>query len=36
MQNAIRKLAWDSLSKNIVVDGVMMIDKKSASYFKWN
>ena len=36
MQNAIRKLAWDSLWKNIVVDGVMMIDKKSASCFKWN
>ena len=36
MQNAIRKLAWDSLWKNIAVDGVMMIDKKSCSCFKWN
>ena len=36
MQNAIRKLAWDSLWKNMAVDSAMMIGKKGASCFKWS
>ena len=28
MQDTIRKLAWDGLQKNIVMDGDMMIDKR--------
>ena len=27
-ENAIRKLVWDSLWKNIVMDGEIMVDKR--------
>ena len=29
MDDAIRKLAWDELQKNIVIDGDMMIDRRT-------
>ena len=33
MVNTIRKLAWEGLQKNIVMDGDMMIDKKTGVVF---
>ena len=29
MDDALRKLAWDELQKNIAIDGNMMIDRRS-------
>ena len=29
MEGTVRKLAWEGLQKNIVIDGDMMIDKKT-------
>ena len=29
MDDTIRKLAWDGLQKNVVMDGDMMIDKRT-------
>ena len=29
MENTIRKLAWEGLQKNIVIDGVTMIEKRT-------
>ena len=29
MDDAIRKLAWDKLHKNIAIDGDMMIDRRT-------
>ena len=32
-ENAIRKLAWDSLWKNTVMDGEIMVDKRKVEVF---
>ena len=29
MEDTMRKLAWEGIQKNIVMDGDMMIDKRS-------
>ena len=29
MDDAVRKLGWDELQKNLVIDGDMMIDRRS-------
>ena len=33
MDNMIRKLAWEGLQKNIVMDGDTMIDKRTGEVF---
>ena len=30
MEDTMRKLAWEGLQKNIVIDGVMMINKRTS------
>ena len=30
MEDTVRKLAWEELQKNIVMDGDMMIDKRTS------
>ena len=30
MEDTLRKLAWEGLQKNIVIDGVMMINKRTS------
>ena len=30
MEDTVRKLAWEKLQKNIVMDGDMMIDKRTS------